>query len=188
MAEIYKVRRKTDGMWNTSGGGFNKSEALARVWTLKQSLSLTFTEYNLKEKFKDCEIVKFNLIEDGTLSIEDTIERKKKKEAIIKKYNRTLANFIDKLENEESNDFIYVVHFPTPYPINEYTVKKAVNVAIKMMSIKKTDYKTSHTSFAFSNYTLAFKLKLAVELNSTFINLSTLKEELFDETNSSSSN
>lgn len=173
MPTVFMIRNKTTGLYCMGGNG-NVFKERGKVWSSTISFSAFLGNFKLDElgtTFADCEFLSFDLSTPTTTQDVNTfVKRAKLKIAITEQYSDpNFTAFVDKLDKENlSAKFPWIVYI-VPAANGRSLTKDQADVfaapakdAIKRLKIKRENYRTSSTAFAFADKGDAFKFRLSL--------------------------
>ncbi len=176
MTHIFKIRNNKTGEFS-SGGAWPTFSKVGKTWTSTRSINshiALFKNDELLKRYKDCSLVAFELKELDATSIEAMVNRRKRMSALTKKYGSTFASFVDKLDKGDLTDtFRWIVYIDST--LDKY--RDEAKESLRMLKVKKTDYRYSEFSFAFTRKEDAAKFRLTISTNTHVFDGTTLIED-----------
>jgi hypothetical protein len=159
------IRNKTTGLFSTGGAmpGFSKK---GKMWTSTNSFSghlALFDNERMIRHYSDCEFVTYELNEIATQDVAETIIRNDRKEKLRAEFGRAFSDFIDSLDKRNKLDV-----FPWIVRVVGSRFTGAVDAgatAIKLNKIKKQNYASMQSNYAFASKQDAMMFRLSVGMD-----------------------
>lgn len=174
--KIFKIQHRVTKLFST-GTAYPRWSNKGKTWDNRNSLSSHMSlvgSKDIRSKYKDADIIEFELTPKETVSCADYADIMERNYALRRKYGTYFTDLVTKLEKANTiNDYRWLIAL---HGYMNEDRRKQIAKSLKDLGIKKTEIRSTQNCYAFRDRSQAMLFKLGLGESAQSFDLTTLEE------------